>query len=108
MNFKKGPRHGRPRLRSERIPIPRLDWAQIMVDLHNAGCSANRVASHLGAAQCTAYNWVKGGEPKYGYGRALLRLHAQYCGASITILRQYSIVTPDGTCFSTTSALVPA
>jgi len=66
---------------------PKVDWAQIMVDLHNAGCTAYRVAITLCVADCTARNWLKGGEPGYGYGRALIRLHSAYCGAGLTTQR---------------------
>ena len=66
---------------------PRVDWAQIMVDLHDHGCSSYRVHILLGVARCTAENWAKGGEPHYGYGRALLRLHSRFCGAAMTTRR---------------------
>jgi hypothetical protein len=66
---------------------PKMDWAQVMVDLHNNGCTAYRVHLTLGVSDTTARNWMKGGEPGYGYGRALLRLHSAYCGAGLTTLR---------------------
>lgn len=66
---------------------PRIKWSQIMEDLDNNGCTAFRVARSLGVADCTARNWAKKGEPGYGYGRALLRLHSAYCGAGLTTLR---------------------
>lgn len=66
---------------------PDMDWAQIMVDLYNAGCTTHRVHILIGCAECTAQNWSKGGEPGYGYGRALLRLHSRYCGAAATTRR---------------------
>lgn len=71
----------------DRIPSPKVDWAQIMVDLHNRGCTAYRVALTLAVAYATAKNWTKGGEPGYGYGRALLRLHSAFCGAGLTAQR---------------------
>lgn len=69
------------------IVTPKVDWSQIMVDLHDNGCTAYRVALILCVADCTARNWIKGGEPGYGYGRALIRLHSAYCGAALTTLR---------------------
>lgn len=69
------------------INAPRVDWAQVMADLHNNGCTIYRVSQLLGVADCTARNWSRGGEPRYGYGRALLRLHSAYCGAGLTTLR---------------------
>lgn len=72
---------------AEPLYPPKMDWAQIMMDLHNAGCTSYRVHRILGAAECTTQNWAKGGEPGYGYGRALLRLHSRYCGAAATTAR---------------------
>ena len=72
---------------SSAIYAPEVDWSQIMVDLHNAGCTSYRVARTLGIAYCTAQNWTKGGEPGYGYGRAVLRLHSRWCGAGHTTYR---------------------
>lgn len=69
------------------IAPPKIDWAQVMVDLYNAGCKTTRVARLIGSSFCAADNWAKGGEPGYGYGRALLRLHASVCGAALTTRR---------------------
>jgi hypothetical protein len=66
---------------------PKVNWSQIMVDLHNAGCTAYRVHLTLGCSICAALNWGKGGEPGYGYGRALIRLHSRWCGAATTTAR---------------------
>lgn len=65
----------------------KIEWAQVMVDLHNNGCTVYRASQLLGVSDCTARNWSKGGEPGYGIGRALLRLHSAYCGAGLTTLR---------------------
>jgi hypothetical protein len=72
---------------SDRIHPPEMDWAQIMVDLYNAGCKTTRVARILDVWPSTAQHWTKGGEPGYGYGRALLRLHSAACGAALTTQR---------------------
>lgn len=71
------------------IPPPRIDWTQVMVDLHNAGCCSHRASKLIGASHAAALNWVKGGEPGHGYGEALLRLHASFCGAGLTTRRQH-------------------
>jgi hypothetical protein len=66
---------------------PKVDWTQIIQDLANKGCSSYRIGLTLNVADCTVRNWRKGGEPGYGKGRALLRLHSSYCGAALTTLR---------------------
>lgn len=73
----------------ESVRAPKVDWSQIMVDLHNHGCSAYRVSLIIGVAQTTVYNWLKGGQPRYAYGRALLRLHSARCGVALTARRLY-------------------
>ena len=80
---------GRPRILIQYIFGPKLNWSQVMVDLNDAGWTVNRVSTAIGVSYCAAYNWMKGGEPGYGYGRALLRLHAQVCGAALTTRRQH-------------------
>lgn len=69
------------------INPPEVKWAQVMADLLQHGCTPYRVALTIGVAETTVRNWRKGGEPGYGYGRALLRLHSAYCGAALTTLR---------------------
>lgn len=69
------------------MPAPKIKWAQVMRDLDANGCTTYRVAMTLAVSDATARNWAKGGEPGYGYGRALLRLHSAYCGAALTTLR---------------------
>lgn len=78
---------GRPRLVLEPVYAPEINWAQIMVDLYERGCGANRAASIVGVSEHTARNWMKGGEPGYGNGRALLRLHSRICGSGLTFKR---------------------
>jgi hypothetical protein len=78
---------GRPRLLLEPVYAPEIDWAQVMIDLYDRGCNAHRVSIILGVSPCTSRNWMKGGEPGYGNGRALLRLHSRMCGSALTIAR---------------------
>lgn len=66
------------------ITAPKLDWQRIMRDLSLKGCSGYRVGTILGVADSTVRNWLKGGEPGYGYGCALLALHTEYCGDDLT------------------------
>jgi hypothetical protein len=66
---------------------PKVDWAQIMVDLYNHGCTKNRAAKIVGASVCAATNWTKGGQPGHAYGEALLILHGRFCGEALTKLR---------------------
>ena len=67
---------------------PRIDWRRILDDLRDHGCTGYRVAIALGTEWSTVQRWREGAEPRYGYGRALLRLHAQHCGAGMTLKRQ--------------------
>jgi hypothetical protein len=67
---------------------PKIDWRQILSDLRDHGCTGYRVAIALGTGWSTVQRWGEGAEPGYGYGRALLRLHAAYCGAAMTLKRQ--------------------
>ena len=71
----------------EYMSAPKIDWAQIMADLNERGCRTYRVSMIMAVSDATARNWAKGGEPGYGYGRALLRLHSAWCGAALTTLR---------------------
>jgi hypothetical protein len=73
---------------AEAIFPPRISWAVIMADLNANGCSTYRVSLCLGVHPSTAQHWGEGGEPGYGLGRALLRLHAMCCGAALTARRQ--------------------
>ncbi len=70
------------------ISPPVINWQQIISDLHRHGCSQYRIAQHLGVGHSTARAWL---HPKsdigYGFGRALIRLHARYCGAAMTFQR---------------------
>lgn len=86
-----GPARGRPRAKCDVITPVRIDWAQVMRDLKERGCSTLRAAKSIKASQCAAQNWAKGGEPGYAYGRALLLLHSRYCGAGLTIARCYIV-----------------
>lgn len=67
---------------------PKVDWCLILADLREHNCSGYRVAITLGVEWSTVQRWSHGSEPGYGYGRALLRLHAMHCGAGMTLKRQ--------------------
>lgn len=73
---------------------PRVDWAVIMTDLTQVGWGPYRVSLCLGAALSTVQNWAEGGEPRYGYGDALLRLHALVCGRELAEKRQSEAKPP--------------
>lgn len=69
---------------------PRVDWKLILADLRDRGCTGYRVAQALGVQWSTVHYWLHAEKPpelKYGLGRALLRLHAAYCGAAMTTRR---------------------
>lgn len=73
----------------EYVYAPKIDWQQILNDLRDCGCSGYRVHRLLGVSWCAVQNWRDNpnAEPGYGLGRALLRLHSQFCGAGMTTRR---------------------
>lgn len=72
------------------MPPPMIYWRQILDDLRDYGCSGYKVAQEIGVGWSTVQGWRKCKEDiGHGFGRALLRLHARYCGAALTIQRQY-------------------
>lgn len=66
-----------------------------MVDLLQAGWGPYRVSLCLGAALSTVQNWAEGAEPRYGYGDALLRLHAMACGSALSEKRREEALSTD-------------
>ena len=75
---------------AEDIYPPKIDWKLILEDLRDNGCSGYRAGKLIGMSWCAIQNLrdKEGAEPGYGNGRALLRLHARFCGAALTIRRQ--------------------
>lgn len=73
---------------------PRVKWAVVMIDLTAAGWGPYRVSLCLGAALSTVQNWAEGAEPRYGYGDALLRLHAMVCGPELALKRRLESTDP--------------
>lgn len=59
--------------------IQPVDWKRILDEINAVGFSDYKVAMILGADSSTVGGWHKGSEPRYGYGAALLRLHAKVC-----------------------------
>lgn len=75
---------------AEDIYPPKIDWKQVLIDLRDHGCSGYRVAKTLEIQWSTVHYWIHCRKPPelgYGLGRALLRLHARYCGAAMTTRR---------------------
>lgn len=75
---------------AEDIYPPKIDWKQILADLRDHGCSGYRAARLTGMSWSAIQNLRdhEGSDPHYGHGRALLRLHARFCGAALTTRRQ--------------------
>lgn len=72
------------------VKPPQIAWRCLLNDLRANGCSGYRVAQEIGVGWSTVQGWRECKEDiGYGYGRALLRLHAKYCGAALTVQRQY-------------------
>jgi hypothetical protein len=63
----------------ENLDEPPVEWTRILDDLNAAGFSDYKIALTLGCDSSTVSGWHKGSEPRYGYGAALLRLHARAC-----------------------------
>jgi hypothetical protein len=78
------------RAASPDVDPPRIGWALIVRDLLAAGCSKYRIAAALGVSISTVQVWARisaSSDIRYGYGRALIRLHSRYCGAALTFQR---------------------
>lgn len=72
----------------QRYPVSRVKWCVILDDLRDAGCSGYRVAEKLGVGWSTVQGWRDAtSDIGHGYGRALLHLHAAYCGSGMTFKR---------------------
>lgn len=87
---KKNDQKQRSRAASQEPPIdpPRIDWQQLLADLKQHGCSLYRIATVLGVKYSTAQRWRRPREDiGYGYGRALIWMHARHCGAGLTLQR---------------------
>jgi hypothetical protein len=86
---KKNPSH-RSRAPLPEIDPPRINWSRIISDLLNAKCPKYRIAAHIGVGVSTVQTWQRlpiNSDIRYGFGRALLRLHSRYCGAALTLQR---------------------
>lgn len=66
----------------------RVDWVQVLEDLHLAGITGYRVAALLGMEWSTVQGWLRGQEPRHSTGQALLELHRRYCSPQATQKRQ--------------------
>ena len=58
----------------------RIDFARLMRELREHGCTPYRVSQIMCCDPPTAYEWEKGSEPRHSYGAALIALHLQVCG----------------------------
>lgn len=73
---------------SPAIEPPSIDWSLIIRDMLEAGCSKYRIAASLGVHVSHVQHWAQTHtDIRYGYGRALLRMHAHICGAALTTQR---------------------
>jgi len=53
-----------------------IDWYRILVQLHQRGWTAKRIAEHLGVTEARVRGWRQyGHEPRHHDGEALLSLH---------------------------------
>jgi transcriptional regulator with XRE-family HTH domain len=58
-----------------------MDWKKLLEDLKDAGWSQSRIAERCGVAQATVSELARGvtGEPGFGFGDALRKLHTEVC-----------------------------
>ena len=67
---------------------PIIDWHQVIDDMGAKGVTRYQIAKRLGVQWSTVQSWRDCKEDiTYGSGRALLRLHAEICGAGMTMRR---------------------
>lgn len=64
-----------------------LPWDQIFKDLYDAGKTPSDISELIGVKWSTLARWRQGTEPKDSYARAILTIHARYCGESLTEIR---------------------
>ena len=72
----------------DRVHPVRVNWQLIIADLELAGITLYKAAQLMGVEWSTAQRW--GGLKQdigFGYGRALLALHVEYCGERTTLQR---------------------
>ena len=74
-----------------------LNWAGIIEDIRNSGCSVYKAAKRLGRPETTVWSWMRGTEPSYSNGAALLKLHAECCGDDSTKKRSTEEVVHEDT-----------
>lgn len=75
-------------LQVQDVATPQISWVQILDDLRGHGYSGYRVALAIGVGRSTVQGWREAkGDIGYGYGIALMRLHAKACGWSMTFQR---------------------
>ena len=64
-----------------------VQWSLVVQDIIDKGFTVYRISKLLGVAECTVRNWREGGEPKFGLGAALLKLHGDKVrnGSTLTV-----------------------
>lgn len=64
-----------------------VNWRRILDDMKEHGLSYSAQAEALGRGWSSYQCYLDGGEPRYGNGAAILRLHVNICGIELTMRR---------------------
>ena len=63
------------------VEINPIDWKQIVLDLRIAGVDSVQVSKMIGVHKGTIQNMIRGHEPRYSLGEAILKIHKKHCGS---------------------------
>jgi hypothetical protein len=55
-----------------------IPWPQLIADLHSAGLCNCEIARRLNVSETAVRHWIRGSEPRYSRGTALIELHKYF------------------------------
>ena len=61
-----------------------INWDQIFRDINRTGICNARLCQLIGKRYSSLQRWLEGTEPKEHVARAILTIHARYCGENLT------------------------
>lgn len=68
------------------VPV-KVDFGELMRDMHEKGVPYTHQALSIGKEWSTLQMWMKGAQPRFSSGLALLALHSRICGQQMTLKR---------------------